>query len=324
VRAPSVSRNARTRSVAAGSISVTAAVAIATTILAASCAAPLKLSSSADPLGLLSPDDITYLRLSGKACRELAPSFLGEADRKSASPLLERTRIAAIGLKRAGLGGRALDAGFEAALIGDYPFRAASLSLGSNPEWKKVGSSFYNPRLGLVAEVPGPTLAIAGSAASGAPSSGSALESLKLAAKSPHPSPIPARLSALASSEILLWAPRPFSGLAASIQGEEMDVPAAGLLIAAAPSAADAESYEIKAIFLMDDASGTRIYKAALKLAWYALAKELFREEAETALQASFAAEGELFSGSFSLSRQTLGRVVGRAFSSAGSGGVRP
>jgi hypothetical protein len=307
-----VSRNARGCRLA---LAVSAAA-----ILAASCAAPLKISSSADPLGILGPDDVAYLRLSGKACRELAPSILGEADRKAASQLLDRTRIAAIGLERKAPGGSGM--GFEAALIGDYPFRAASLSLGSNPDWKKRGSSFYNARLGLLAEVPGPSLLLAESAAFSDAGSEAGLEGLKAAAKAPHPSPIPPKLSALASREILLWAPRPFSGLAAAILDEEMEVPAAGLLIAASPSAPNAEDYEVKVVFAMDEASGTRIYKAALKVAWYALAKELFGDEAETALQASFAAEGELFSADLSLSRQALGRVVGRAFGSAVSSAV--
>jgi hypothetical protein len=193
-----------------------------------------------------------------------------------------------------GLGAAEGDKGsFDAALLGDFPFRAASLALASDPAWKREGAGFVNAAAGVRAAVPGPGLVLASSGR---------LEPLVAAAKSPGPSPIPERLRSLASTRIAVWAPEPFSRLVASIVGESMDIPAVGLLVAAEPSsaagpdpAAASPSYSATVAFLMADAESARIFRPALRLAWYAIARGLLGEDAGAALGISFSLDGEVY-----------------------------
>jgi hypothetical protein len=282
-------------------------------MLAASCAAPLVLGSSVDPFALLEPGALAYARLSGAASRDLAPALFPASALASLKPLLARTRLVALGLgSRASTGAageivppdRDPRAGaFQAVLLGDYPFRSASLSLASSPEWRREKSAFYNAAMGMRAAVPGPGLVLA---------STGPIEPLLAAAEAPGSSPIPSRLSELASRELVLWAPEPFSGLAGAVLGEPMEVPARGLLIAASPGARGGGDYEATIVFLMDDSNSVRVYKGALKLAWYGMAKALFGAEAEKALAIPFAAEGELYlARAVPLTREALARVLG-------------
>jgi hypothetical protein len=286
-------------------------------LLAGSCAAPLKIATSVDPLALLEDGSLAYARLSGRAARELAPYLFPAAELASLKPLLARTRIIALGMGSSPAAGGAgvplaPRPAFQAALIGDYPFRTASLSFGASPDWKREKSAYYNAKLGLRAAVPGPSLLLASSGP---------IEGLLAAAKAPGPSPVPEELSGTASRELLLWAPEPFAGIAAAMLGEAMEVPARGLLIAASPLPGDEGSYETTIVFVMDDAKALRIYKSALKLAWYGMARALFGDEAESALALPFTAEGRLFMVSgLPLSRESLGRVVAALGSGFGSG----
>jgi len=293
-----------------------------TIVLLASCAAPLKIGASVDPLALLEGGSLAYARLSGDAARELAPSLFPAPELASLKPLLARTRVIALGMGSAPPAGgagvpfaptQALQAtAFQAALVGDYPFRTASLSFGASPDWKREKSDYYNAKLGLRATVPGPSLLLASSGP---------IEGLLAAARAPGPSPIPQELSALASRELLLWAPEPFGGIAAAMLGESMEVPARGLLIAASPMAGDAGYYDAAIVFVMDDANALRIYKSALKLAWYGMARALFGDEAESALSLPFSAEGNLYMiTGLRLSRESLGGVIAALASGFGGG----
>ena len=290
---------------------LSAAVAAASLVL--SCAAPIKIDASADPLAILEPGSLAYVRLSGEAARELAPALLPASQAGSMKSLLERTRVVALGL------GSALPrseemmlerkppaptaTALQAVLIGDYPFRAASLSLGSNPDWKKEKPAYYNAKLGLYVAVPGPQIVLA---------STRPIQSLLVAAKLPGPSPIPARLTELASRELVLWAPEPFSGLAAVLLGEAMDIPVRGLLIAASPIAGEKGRYEATVAFMMEDAKALRTFRPVLKLAWYGMASILFGDDADAALALPVQTEGELFVVSkVPLSRDALARVLG-------------
>jgi hypothetical protein len=280
--------------------------------LAASCAAPLKIEASVDPLALLDPGALAYARLSGSAARDLAPSLLPAAQAASMKSLLERTKVVALSLGDAhpsdegtpAPNAKALGAvPFQAALLGDYPFRAAALSLGSDPAWKRVKPAYYNAKLGVYVALPGPQLVLA---------STGPLDSLLASAKAPGPSPIPARLSDLGSREIVLWAPEPFSGLAAEMLGEAMDVPVRGLLVAASPVQGEAGRYKATVVFMMEDAEALRTFRPLLKLAWYGMAKMLFGDEAEAAIALPLRADGELYAVSeIPLSREALARVLG-------------
>jgi hypothetical protein len=292
-----------------GRASILAILGAAVILLSLSCAAPLKIAASVDPLALLEGGSLAYARLSGNAARELAPSLFPASELASMKGLLERTRIIALGL---GSQQASQNAAFQAALVGDYPFRTASFSFGSNPDWKREKSAYYNAKLGLRAAIPGPSLLLA---------STGPIEPLLAAAKAPGPSPIPANLSALASRELLLWAPDPFAGMAAALLGEAMEVPARGLLIAASPLARDAGNYETAIVFIMDDADSVRIYKPALKLAWYGIARALLGDEADSALALPFSAEGNLYMISgLPLSRESLGRIIAALGSGFGGG----
>jgi hypothetical protein len=256
-----------------------------------SCATPLRIEASVDPLSVLEPGSILYVRLSGATAREFAPALFRSVESASLKPVLDRTSLLAFGLGTAS----AIDSRkmpFQACLIGDYPFRAASFSLSANPDWKREKGTFYNSALGLRAAVPGPNLILASSGP---------LEPLLAGATSPGPSPIPESLADLASRELVLWAPDPFTGLASAILGEAMEVPVRGLLISASPIAstnAGTRDYEATIVFLMADADSARLYRPALKLAWYGIARGLLGDDASGPLGANFSLEGDTFRAS--------------------------
>jgi hypothetical protein len=260
-----------------------AAFLAGTAALIAGCAAPIRVDRSTDALALVGPEAAVYARMDAASARDLVPALVPADQAKALAPLLDRTRCVALGL-----GAAEGDRGsFDAALLGDFPFRAASLALASDPAWKREGAGFVNPAAGVRAAVPGPGLVLASSGR---------LEPLVAAAKSPGPSPIPERLRSLASARIAVWAPEPFSKLVASIIGESMDIPAVGLLIAAEPDpAAASTSYSATVAFLMTDAESARIFRPALRLAWYAIARGLLGEDADGALGISFSLDGEVY-----------------------------
>jgi hypothetical protein len=278
-------------------------------LFAASCAAPLKFDASADPLAVLESGSMAYARLSAAAARELAPAILPAAQVKAMASVLGRTSVVALGIGRslsADLGAGREGPAFQACLVGDYPFRAASLSLGADPAWKREKTGYFNASLGLRAAVPGPNIIVA---------STSAIEPLIDAAKAPGPSPVPSRLSGLASRQLVIWAPEPFSALAAALFGDTMEVPALGMLIAADPverSQAGTEAdYEATIVFLMKDADSARVFRPALRLAWYGLARGLLGEDADSALGAAFVLDGDMYLASgVRLSGKALARAL--------------
>ena len=270
-------------------------------LLAAGCATGIKIGSEIDPLSLLSPGSAMYARLSGEAARSLLPALLPSAQAKALAPLLSRTRVVAIGI-----GGSDRPA-FQACLIGDFPFRAAALSLGTDPAWAHEKTGYFNAKLGLHAGVPGPNLVLASS---------QGLEPLLATARAPGPSPLPAGLGQLAARELLVWVPEPFSGLAKRL-GVSMDVPARGLLVSAsaAPAAASGSKvdyYAASVVFLMKDPESARVFRPALRLAWYALSSLLLGGEvprAEFVLDAAaYRADGVTLS-----SAQIAGALSGLA-----------
>jgi hypothetical protein len=261
----------------------------AVALIAAACAAPLKIAASADPLAVLGRGSLVYARLGGEAAREFAASALGAPQAKSLKPVLARTRLVALGLGALQAAGSSKAPTFQACLVGDYPFRAAAMSLGADPAWKREKGGYFNAGLGLRASVPGPGLVLA--------STGS-LEPLLASAKAPGPSPIPPELDALASRELVVWVPEPFSGLAAALLGEPMDLPVRGLLISASPVAGDPGQpggYEATIVFLMENADSARVYRPVLRLAWQGIARLLFGDAAGGALAASFTVDGDKY-----------------------------
>lgn len=266
---------------------VTSAAALAT-ILSLSCATPIRLSTSIDPLSLLAADCLAYARVSGSVARDLAPDFLGAPGAAAAKEILARTRIVALGLGQSGGGG---EDSLQAILVGDYPFRAASLSLGASREWKREKASFYNERFGLRAAVLGPSLVVA----SKGPIEGLIEAAATAQASGAVPSPIPPRLSGLDSAELVLWVPDPFKSLEGETDGEGASMPTRGLLIAASPSAADKGEYVAVVAFLMDGPESVKIYKPLLRLAWYAIASEYLSDDTGAVPRANFAANGEVY-----------------------------
>jgi hypothetical protein len=276
---------------------------------AVGCAAPVRFETSADPLAVLGRGSMVYARLSGAAARELTPMALSAAQAKALGPVLARTRIVALGIGSLPAVGGTEAPAFQACLIGDYPFRAAALSLGTDPAWKREKTGFFNAGLGLRASVPGPGIVLA---------STGKLEPLLVSVKNPGPSPIPASLAELSSRELVLWVPEPFSGLVAAFLGEAMDLPVRGFLISASPIAptagatASVHDYDATIVFLMKDADSARIYRPALRLAWYGIAHFLFGDEAESALTAAFALDGDMYRASgVRLSGAALARALG-------------
>jgi hypothetical protein len=287
------------------------------TLLALSCAAPIQFSNSIDPLALLAKDRLAYARVSGAIVRELAPEIMSASELAAAKDLLARTRIVCLGLGQAG--GDGTDS-LQAVLVGDYPFRAAFLSLSANREWKREKSSFYNSRLGLHAAVPGPSLVVA----SKGPIDGLLQAAASCQASGAPPSPIPSRFSGLTSAELVLWVPNPFKSLAEKYSGEGMDVPALGLLIAASPNAAHKSEYDATVAFLMDGPESVKVFKPLLKLAWYAIASGLLSDDNGSRPLANFAAKGDIYAAEgVVLSRDAIVRALKSSFGSS-LGGLGP
>jgi len=245
------------------------------------CASSLRVGASADPLAILDPGALAYVRLTGEAARAFVPHLLPPSRAASLEPLLARTRSLAAGVGPAD--------SFGAALVGDYAFGKASLMLGNGGDWKRNGNTYVDRLTGLRVAIPGPDLVVTGSGD---------LEPLVARAKTPGPSPLPPRLEALSGKQVLIIAPHPFDGLASAMLGEPLEVPVLSFVIAAdaEESARQGEAtYLATVAFAMRDAEAARIYRPILRLAWYAIARGLFAEGAERGLAADFTLDGDLF-----------------------------
>ncbi|MBL8967045.1 MAG: hypothetical protein JNG85_08550 [Spirochaetaceae bacterium] len=282
------------RSAAAARRAFAAALAA---LLLGGCAARIPYETPSDPLRSLAPGALLYSRVRAPSLLELAPAMLPPAEARALRPLFERSAemgVAAYPTDAAGA------PNLQAVLVGNYPFRSASMALSGDRAWRRDGPGFVNAAAGIRVALPGPTVILAASGA---------IEPLVERLKLPGPSPLPARLEALAGREVVLYAPEPFSRLAATIIGEELDVPIRGLLIAAervgaervgaersgAAGAGGQEEpiYDATVVFLMDDPDNARIFRPAARLAWYALVRSLFPAEAEELLAAKFQMDGE-------------------------------
>ena len=299
------------RALAASTLAALAAIVAA---LSSGCATPIAVKNGVDPLAILEPGLAAYIRIEGEAARRLLPAFLAEEDAASLAPLLARTRVAAVGIGRAAPvppetgapSGGASSANapartFEAALAGDFPFRRASFALASSRAWKREGKAYVHAASGIRATVPASGLVLA-STESTEPLVARAIES--------GTSPLPPRLAELAGlsedlgpagqagaagarPELLLWLPDPFASLApASGPDGGLEIPSRGLFMAASPG--EAGSYLATVAFLMSDADSARIFRPALRLGWYLVARSLLGDAAGTALGARFALDGEL------------------------------
>ena len=288
---------------AASAVRASACLALGALVLlgAASCAAPIRVGAEADPLALLSPGLAAYARIGGSEARRLLPAMIPPEQASTLRPLLERTRAAAIGLGPADAAGSRL---LEAALVGDYPFRRASLALAADRGWKREGRAYLHAATGLRALVAGPGLVLASSIS---------VDPLIDRAADPGPGPIPARLASLAGRELVLWMPDPLARLAPGLFGEgDPAMPVRGLFVAASP-AADGD-YSATVAFLMSDAEAARSFRPALRLAWYFIARGALGDEAGPALGARFALDGELVTASgVSLPASAVARLLASA-----------
>jgi hypothetical protein len=295
-----------TRRYRPAAIAAAAALAWASSLALTSCAAPLRLSASADPLALLEPGLAAYVRVDRELARRLASAALSGKDAASLRPILDATRCAAFGIAAAEPGARPRA---EAALIGDYPFRRAAFGFAASGAWKREGRAYLHEASGLRAAVPGPNLVLA---------STGPLEPLLAGAKAPGPSPLPARLAGLADRELALWVPAPFS-FAALGDFDLASVPLRGLLVAASPAAGG--SYTATAAFLMGDADSARVYRPAIRLAWYFLCRSILGEGAGTVLSPRFELDGELvYARDLALPAEAVDRLLELAMPAALAG----
>jgi hypothetical protein len=301
---------------------------------------PLILKGTVDPLALLDPGASAYLRLEGESALLLAPALVPAEAASSLAPLLRRTEVLAVGFySRSARGdegpGATMD--FQAALVGAYPFRLISLGIGVDRRWKREGGSLRDPKSGIRATFPGPRLALASNAD---------LEGMIERVRSVAESPLPPRIGVLGPSAVLLWVPDPLGGLVSALGLGKGAIPLRGFAlmaskrdVPAAPDPRPAEPigcgpaedgarggrgrashqaegardvrYAIRATFLMSDPSSARLFRPALRLAWYALARSVFGAEAGPFLAADFALDGDLYSSSeIELSAAGLSEVL--------------
>jgi len=288
------------------------ALLAAWTLILSSCAAPLVLEKSVDPLELLAPGELAYLRMDGATARLLAPALVPAGEGRALSPLLERTSTLALGL------GLPTDKGpsFDAAFLGSYPYRSAALALGGNSAWKREALGYYDAKEGLRVALPGPGLVLATTRD---------LQPLLERAREPGANPLPPRFAAAAGTGLALWVPDPFDRLAEALFGMSLQAPVRGLFLSAreaapgaAPGAAGSAAgggavYEVSVVFLMKDAESAGSYRPLLRLAWYGLSRYLLGEGAGPMLAAKFSLEGETYaSAPFELDSGTLAAAVSR------------
>jgi hypothetical protein len=294
----------------AAAMAVTALVVAA--LILSSCAAPLVLGKAVDPLELLAPGELAYLRMDGATARLLAPAILPAGKGRSLSPLLERTSALALGL------GLPTEKGpsFDAVFLGSYPYRGAAFALGGDSKWKREAQGYYEAKEGIHVSVPGPDLVLATTRELGP---------MLARAHGGGANPLPARFAAAAGTGLALWVPEPFSRLAEELFGMSMNVPVRGLFIVAkreeAPSkgsisaeGANAEArYEVSAIFVMDGTDAAQTYRPILRLAWYGLSRYLLEDGADALLAAKFSLEGETYaSAPFELDSAQLAAAIAK------------
>ena len=90
-----------------------------------------------------------------------------------------------------------------------------------------------------------------------------------------------------------------------------MDVPVVGLLVAADPVAGSDDDYDATVAFLLKDAESARIFRPALRFAWFGIARGLLGIEGDEALGVPFTQDGDLFQASgIRLSGRTLARAL--------------
>ena len=301
------------------------ALAACLALLLASCAAPLRYATPVDPLAIMPRDAMVYLRLGRAPLGDLSPALLGSLAPSAPSSkylrsMLGKTETAAVAVYPASPEpGQARPGSlprFEAVLVGDYPYRSATFALRQDRQWKKDGRgrALVAPAQGLGLSFPGPGIAlatsdggqVAGDDAATAPGDAdrgadieASVEALIDRLLVPGASVIPARLSALCDSDIVVWVPDPFGELAGELFGSDaaadIDIPAVGVLLAAdridgdaagttADSATGGEpAYELTVVFLMRNEEDARTFRPAVRLAWYGLSRTMLPGEAGAA-----------------------------------------
>jgi len=272
-------------------------------------------------MAVLSHDATAYIRLGRAPLADFAPPLLASlgpsASSKNLRSMLEKTDSITVAILSGNRGTTQARPEslprFEAVLMGDYPYRSATFALRQDRQWKKDGRgrAFVSPAQGLGLSFPGPGIALAtsdggqvaaadaASAAPGGADRGAAIEASVEALIDrllvPGASVIPAKLSALCDSDLVVWVPDPFGRFAGEFFGSEasadIDIPALGVLLAAdrimveaAGGATGAEPvYELTVVFLMRDEEDARTFRPAVRLAWYALSRILLPGEAGAA-----------------------------------------
>lgn len=254
----------------------------------ASCAGSMRYEKPVDPTTVLRPDAMAYLTLTRGALSEFGPALLPSGKAAGLRDLVNKTDVAAVALLAPALAGAAAGTdpasrtsprmpGFEAVLVGNFPFRSAPLALSGSAGWRRKGGAYVNAKEGLSVAFPGPTVVLA--------SSGD-IAGLVGRLAEPGTSAFPPSLSALCERELVLWLPRPFERFGEALLGEAIEVPAEGLLVAANRTGSvdtgrgqSEPAWDITVAFLMSDAGAARIFRPAVRIAWYGLAKSLFPGE---------------------------------------------
>jgi len=227
----------------------------------AGCAAPLRFTRAIDPLSVMSADADLYLRLSGRAARDLAPVLLKPAQARSLSVILDRTDTIALAFFGSRPGRAAMtDSGlqafaktpipnnssslaglsFEAVLMGEFPAGQISFGLSTSRGWKRASSGFVNEGDGLGVSIPGRDVVLTASDSAGAGPEAALSRltaNLEEAILATRPSPLPARLEPFAAAEggreLVLWAPDPFARLLPDFLGGDSILPLKGVLLTA-------------------------------------------------------------------------------------------
>lgn len=289
----------------------TLSAALCAALALSSCATPMRTAAGLDPAQLLSPGALAVIGTGRVGLEAFAPALLPESARAGLGKVIGLTDRAAFGVYSEGKDARGKVV-FEAALAGDYPFRAASLALTSGKGWAKrtirAGAdgqrvtAYSNAGAGVEVALPGPGFALASSGKVDPLLAALAVARPRAAADGSGaampPQPVEGGAGADPAETVTITAEEPFARLGEAYLGSKIDLPCRALVITLEPGAAEApegRTWSASISFRMESDEDARLYRPAAKTAWFLLGRVVFPGVAQGA---AFTATGDTIGAS--------------------------
>ncbi len=260
-----------------------------------------------DPIRYIPSGASLYARFTKPAIQDIAPSLIPSGLSRSIAPILERTRVAAVGTSPAG----AIGTKYDLAMVGEYTKNSVEFALSFDASFRREGGSFVSDASGIEVACPADRLILVRSPGSpDAPKRGgtgvytdtASPDSLAHRMEFFDPqglSPLPERFGSTDEADILIWIPDPLTAFASYLPSEGFDIPIQGIrILANRLDSADLRGsrlYTSSLSFVMNDSESARIYRPTLKFAWFALSGALMSENSlgPTSADVRFVLENE-------------------------------